>query len=135
MNPAKSYHTVGLRFRRLDLHVHTPASKDFDGDLEPDALVAAAKKAGLEGLAVTDHNSGAAIDEIKTAGEKHGVAVFPGVEISCSGGKEGIHIIALFDPSCGRVHIEGLLSALGLVPEQYGDGPLGHRVHRRGAAR
>jgi ABC-type lipoprotein export system ATPase subunit len=36
------------------------------------------------------------------------------------GGKEGIHIIALLDPSCGRVDIEGLLGALGLNPGEFG---------------
>ena len=49
------------------------------------------------------------------------VVVFPGAEITCMGGKEGIHIIALLDPSCGRVDIEGLLGALGLKPGELGE--------------
>src|SRR5438093_12308872 len=116
------YHTHGLRPKKLDLHVHTPASKDFeDKGVTPEVIAAAAKARGLDGVAITDHNSGAMIDVMKEAGTKTGLVVFPGVEISCSGGKGGIHIIALFDSSCTRSHVEGLLSALGFQPEQYGD--------------
>lgn len=112
----------GLRFFKLDLHVHSPASKDFmDLGVTPEGLVAAAKTAGLDGIAITDHNSGAWIDEAQKAGKKAEVVIFPGVEISCAGGKSGIHVVALFDPSKSKADIEGLLSELGLKPERFGD--------------
>lgn len=115
-------HSGGLRFRKLDLHLHTSASKDFsDPSVSPDIIIERARASGLEGIAVTDHNTGAAIDALKEAGARVGVTVFPGVEITCSGGKEGLHIIALFDPACTRAHVEGLLSELGFHPEDYGD--------------
>lgn len=69
---------------------------------------------------IADHNSGAWIDDVKHAAAAKGLVVFPGVEITCMGGTEGIHIIALFDPSCGRADIESLLGNPGLKPSEYG---------------
>lgn len=111
----------GLRYRKLDLHLHTPASHDFeDKDVTPKQVVQAAIDAGLDGIAVTDHNTGAWVDEVKDAAHGTGLVVFPGVEISCAGGTGGIHVIALFDPKCTRQHVEGLLSTLEIPPEQFG---------------
>jgi hypothetical protein len=111
-----------LRFQALDLHVHTPASKDFlDQDVTAEAIVTRALEAKLSGIAVTDHNSGEWIDRMKEAAQRTSLAIFPGVEISCTGGRAGIHVIALFDRSSGRADIESLLSNLGLTAAQYGD--------------
>ena len=106
----------------LDLHLHTPASRCFgDKSVTAEMIVAEAMQKGLAGMAVTDHNSGAWVDLVKAAAEQTNLVIFPGVEITCMGGTSGIHIIALFDPSCGRVDIETLLGALGLGPDQFGD--------------
>ncbi len=40
-----------------DLHIHTCLSPCADSDMTPEAIVRAAKEAGLELIAVTDHNS------------------------------------------------------------------------------
>jgi ABC-type Na+ transport system ATPase subunit NatA len=115
-------HRPGLRFRKLDLHLHTPASKCFaDQSTTADQIVAAALSKGLDGIAITDHNSGAWVDDVRAAAAKTPLVVFPGVEITFAGGKEGVHLIALFDPKYGRAEIESLLGNLGLKPEQYGD--------------
>lgn len=122
MTKQNPIHREGLRFKKLDLHMHTPASKCFaDRKVTGDAIVDAAAAKGLDGIAVTDHNSGAWIDEIKQAAAKKGLAVFPGVEITCMGGKDGIHIIALFDVHCGTKDVESLLGNLGLKPAQHGE--------------
>ena len=95
----------GLRFRKLDLHVHSPASKDFNrpmgmqDDAIADAIVQAAIDKGLDGIAITDHNSADWIDTMRKAGRGKPLVIFPGVEITATGGKSGIHVIALFDPS------------------------------------
>jgi PHP family Zn ribbon phosphoesterase len=122
MSPHGPVHREGLKFKKLDLHVHTPASKCFNDDgVKPEAIVREALAKNLAGIAVTDHNSGAWVDSIKKAAAGKGLTIFPGVEITCTGGKEGIHIIALFDPSGGTADIESLLKNLGLKPIQYGD--------------
>lgn len=111
----------GLKFKKLDLHMHTPASHCFaDKSVTPDQIVTQSLKVGLEGIGITDHNSGASIDAIKKAAGNR-LVVFPGVELTCSFGKEGIHLIALFDPSKGSADIESLLGNLGLRPEQQGN--------------
>src|SRR5665213_3370409 len=115
-------HRVGLRFKKLDLHMHTPASKCFaDRTVTADQIVANAISKGLDGIAVTDHNSGEWIDQVKKAAEGTALVVFPGVEITCMGGIGGIHLIALFDVTQGTRDIESLLGNLGLKPGEYGD--------------
>lgn len=120
--PEAGSHREGLRFQKLDLHVHTRASKCFgDTSSTPDDVVREALGKDLAGIAITDHNSGDWIDLVKQASAKTPLVVFPGVEITCVGGRGGIHIIGLFDPSCGRRDVESLLGDLGLKPAEYGD--------------
>lgn len=112
---------TGLSFKKLDLHTHTPASKCFrDRTVTPEQIVQAALAKNLDGLAITDHNSGGWIDRVKIAAEGSPLVVFPGVEITCLGGAGGIHLIALFDVSHGTREIESVLGNLGLAPDEYG---------------
>jgi DNA repair ATPase RecN len=110
----------GLSYRKLDLHIHTPASYDYKKEnVTAKNIIESAIAKGLDGIAITDHNTGNFIDDIKTAASvvKGKIAVFPGVEISCAGGNEGsIHIIALFDPSKGSEDITRLMGALNIEP-------------------
>ena len=71
--------SAGLLWRRIDLHFHTPAFQDDYKHLgtTPEQLVASAKQAGLDGFAVTDHNTGAWIDKIKAVANTAGLVVFP----------------------------------------------------------
>ncbi len=111
---------VGLFYKKLDLHVHTPESKCFQGDCQPEQIVEAALRKGLDGIAITDHNSGLWIDRVKEAAKKTSLVVFPGVEISCTGGPQNIHLIALLDPSAGSPEISAILNRLEIDPEDYG---------------
>lgn len=63
----------------FDLQSHSTVS---DGELTPRELVAAAAAAGVERLALTDHDAVDGIDEALTAGMHHGVAVVPALELS-----------------------------------------------------
>ena len=111
-----------MQFRKLDLHVHTPASRCFhDGQVSAADVVDRATAQGLAAIAITDHNTGAWIDDVKNSAAKKDLTIFPGVEITCMCGKGGVHIIAIFDPSCGTRHIESLLGELGLQPDQFGN--------------
>jgi len=103
----------GLRFRKLDLHLHTPASRCFkDKSITPENIVQEAIRKGLSGIAVTDHNSGEWIDRVKEAAKGTPLAVFAGVEISCTGAKSGVHIIALFDVDQGTEYVRAFLNTL-----------------------
>jgi predicted metal-dependent phosphoesterase TrpH len=73
---------------RLDLHVHT--SHSYDGHCSVDEVVAAAKARGLNGVAITDHNSIAGHPEAKKL-SKDGFLIIPGVEVSSADG----HIVGL----------------------------------------
>lgn len=112
----------GQRWRRIDLHVHTPASSDYVGPpLSPDEFAEAVAGIGVDAFAVTDHNSAEWVDEIASAASRHGVVVFPGVELTVTGGKEGsVHLIAIFDVDASTKVVEGLLAKLDLPAKDFG---------------
>jgi 3',5'-nucleoside bisphosphate phosphatase len=64
----------------IDLHTHTTVS---DGGDSPAALIEKAATAGLSVVAITDHDNDAGCDEAVAAGERLGIEVVRGVEISC----------------------------------------------------
>ncbi len=111
----------GLKFKKFDLHVHTPASHDFKNkSVTPELIVKEAVNKELRGIAITDHNTGAWIDKIKEAAKGKNLAVFPGVEIHCSGGESGIHIIGIFDVEKGSEHVNALLASLEISADDFG---------------
>ena len=67
----------------IDLHAHTTVS---DGGDSPRELVAKAAAAGLDAIAVTDHDNDSGCDEAVAAGLELDVEVVRGVEISCDVG-------------------------------------------------
>ena len=87
----------GLKPFKLDLHVHTPASHDWNGgEVTAADVVGAAIAAGLDGIAVTDHSNPTWIDQVKEAANGSALTVFPGVEVNGLAGNDGIHLIVLF---------------------------------------
>ena len=79
-----------------DLHSHSTAS---DGTLSPSALVQRAAGAGVEVLALTDHDTTDGIAEAARAAASAGLVLIPGVEISVSWGGRTIHLVGLnIDP-------------------------------------
>lgn len=74
---------------RFDLQSHSTRS---DGVLEPAAVVAAAAQAGVELLALSDHDTLAGVPEALAAGVEQGIAVVPAIEISAidDGGASGV---------------------------------------------
>jgi predicted metal-dependent phosphoesterase TrpH len=81
---------TGDRGGRVDLHAHTLAS---DGSDRPDELVAAAAAAGVATLAVTDHDTVVAAAEAKAAGERLGVEVLTGCEVTATVGDRVVHVL------------------------------------------
>jgi predicted metal-dependent phosphoesterase TrpH len=82
---------------RIDLHTHTNRS---DGTFTPVELVRAAEERGLDVLAVTDHDTTAALDEAAAAGAEAGIEVVPGVELSAEHERTSVHVLSYWmDPA------------------------------------
>ena len=77
----------------IDLHVHSTAS---DGSYAPGEVMRLAKEAGLQAVALTDHDTVDGLDEALAAGEALGLEVIPGVEISARFAGDSMHIVGLF---------------------------------------
>lgn len=82
---------------RIDLHTHSRAS---DGTQSPTELVRAAADAGLDVLAITDHDTAAGWAEAVAAADEVGVTLVRGMELSTSLEGRGVHLLAyLPDPT------------------------------------
>ncbi len=87
--------------RRIDLHTHSTAS---DGTVSPADLMCDAAAAGLDVVAITDHDTTGAWAEAAAA-LPAGLTLVRGAELSCSlhhpgGPSIGLHLLAyLFDPA------------------------------------
>ncbi|MBD3274362.1 MAG: PHP domain-containing protein [Candidatus Marinimicrobia bacterium] len=112
---------VGTKWYKCDFHLHTNASKCFEDDnYTPDNFIKTALEKGLDCIAVTDHNSGANIDSVKSAAEGKEITIFPGVEITCTDSK--IHILVLFNPDYTTQNVEDfLLQKMNLSREKFGE--------------
>jgi predicted metal-dependent phosphoesterase TrpH len=81
----------------IDLHVHSTAS---DGTEPPAGVMRAAAAAGLDVVALTDHDTTAGWAEAAVAAREAGVALVPGAEISCQVRGIGVHMLSyLHDPA------------------------------------
>ena len=76
---------------RIDLHTHSAVS---DGTDSPAELVAAAAAARLAVVALTDHDTFDGLPEALAAGQRLGIEVVPGMELSCSRGGQSVHLLA-----------------------------------------
>ncbi len=113
-------------FKRVDFHVHSPVSACYEDNMRPEAhlhtqpedIVEAALAAGLDAIALTDHNSARGIDSIREAAARRGLVVFPGTEITTRGG----HLLAVFEQETPAAVITGLVRALGFDEAKEGQG-------------
>jgi len=81
----------------IDLHTHSTCS---DGALSPAELVGQAATAGVEVLALTDHDTISGLDEAQHSAQMRGIRLVPGVEISASWRSQAIHVLGLWiDPT------------------------------------
>ncbi|MEO9325996.1 PHP domain-containing protein [Nocardioides sp. C4-1] len=82
---------------RIDLHTHSAVS---DGTQTPTELVRAAKAAGLDVLALTDHDTAAGWAEAEAAASEVGLTLVRGMEISTGHRHRSVHLLAyLPDPT------------------------------------
>jgi 3',5'-nucleoside bisphosphate phosphatase len=83
-----------LKVFNCDLHIHTCLSPCAELDMYPQALVERALAAGIDVLAVCDHNSSENVPYVINAAHGKNIKILPGMEITTS---EEVHFIALFD--------------------------------------
>src|SRR6218665_1099053 len=65
--------------RRFDLHTHSVHS---DGTTAPAQIAAEAAAIGLDGFALTDHDTVGGWDEARSAASEVGIEFLPGIEIT-----------------------------------------------------
>ncbi len=98
------------RFWSVDFHVHTPGSQDAKPENygSPADIVRAAIAAGLDAIAITDHNTAAWCSSVAEAASGTSLVVLPGVEISTTEG----HLLAIWEEGTAPTEIEELLVKL-----------------------
>ena len=81
---------------QIDFHTHSTAS---DGSLTPGELVKQAAQAGINVLALTDHDGTDGLAEAREMAEHHDMRLLNGIELSVTWNKQTIHIVGLnIDP-------------------------------------
>lgn len=77
----------------FDMHIHTTAS---DGTLTVKEIITAAMEIGLEGIAITDHDTIDGLEEAEQLGKRLKFPVIPGIELSTESDEKEIHILGFF---------------------------------------
>lgn len=76
-----------------DLHIHSDLSPCGNTEMTPNNIVNMAYIKGLNIISVTDHNSINNFPAIRLIGEKLGIEVIPGIEVTT---KEEVHVLCYF---------------------------------------
>jgi len=82
----------------IDLHSHTNES---DGSCSPEQLIAEAVRAGVDRLAITDHDTFAGYDAARGAAARAGVELVCGIELSTRLHDHSVHVLGYFLGSDG----------------------------------
>lgn len=77
-----------------DFHIHSCLSPCADDDMTPANIIGMAAIKGLHAIAVTDHNSCLHCKTTMELGERYGIVVIPGMELTT---KEEVHVLCLFE--------------------------------------
>ena len=89
---------------RIDLHVHSDAS---DGTDDPAEVMRRAAVAGLDVVALTDHDTQAGIAAARAVRPPDGLTLIPGMELSCQLDGRSVHLLGyLFDPADPALNAE-----------------------------
>ncbi len=127
----------GATFKKFDLHLHTPGEGQYftmpsceSVPSTPEEKLAFARRyirqareeAGLDAIAITNHNDTSWIDAFRQAARGlYGdtFVVFPGIEIAAASGRNSIHILAIFPEDEPVETLERFLDDdLGLTPDR-----------------
>lgn len=85
---------MAIKAFKADLHIHTLLSPCGELEMLPTLIMEAAKMAGLDMIAVADHNSCENAGAVIEASQGSGVKVLPGLEVYT---EEGVHLLCIFD--------------------------------------
>lgn len=77
----------------VDLHLHSTFS---DGTDEPEQIVAAAARIGLDAIALTDHDNLDGIERARAAATAHDIELIAGTELSVGWGEVAMHLLVYF---------------------------------------
>ncbi len=127
----------GSRWWKFDFHTHTPHSTDTPWfplagsptELAPAAWLQKFMEAGIDCVAVTDHNGGDWIDRLRSELEslsqqtvsnkpawfRVDFRIFPGVELSVN---SGLHFLAIFSPTETTAKINNVLALVGYTGQK-----------------
>lgn len=83
---------------RIDLHCHTSRFSSCSA-LTPAALVSAAAAAGLEGICLTEHDRLWPAADLRALGERHGIVVLGGAEVTTELGHVLVYGITALPPT------------------------------------
>jgi ABC-type lipoprotein export system ATPase subunit len=103
----------GAEWRKWDLHLHTPASYDYeDKSVTNEDIISALAKKSISVVAITDHHTidVGRIKKLQKLGAEKGVSVLPGIEfLSDARGSEPVHFIGIFAEDCQLEFVWGQL--------------------------
>ena len=98
-----------------DLHTHSSFS---DGTCTPAEMIRLAEEAGLQAVALCDHNTVAGLPDFLQAAKGSGVEAVPGIEFSTEYQGKELHILGLFIQPEHYSAVNGLLEKALILKEQ-----------------
>ncbi|MDN3358908.1 hypothetical protein QWU11_40440 [Actinomadura sp. DC4] len=85
-------------------------SRTEDRNQFADTYMKQLRERGVDVIALADHNTGDWLPDMQAAGKRHGVIVFPGVEVTTASGADGAHLVLIGDLDRTKQDIDMLLA-------------------------
>ncbi len=93
---------------RFDLHIHSALSACGENVMSPARIIEKAREAGLNLLAITDHNASSQVEMSSRLGIKMGITVIPAMEVTS---REEAHLLAYFSELSQLSQFQELIDA------------------------
>ena len=110
---------------KFDLHIHSCLSPCASLEMSPAEIASRAKAAGMDAIAITDHQSAKNAAAVAECARREGLACLCGLEVCTA---EEVHALALFDaPEQAMAMTDWVYAALPKRvndPETFGDQPV-----------
>lgn len=111
-----------MRRYLVDLHIHSLLSPCGDLEMSPDAIIRQALRAELDAIAVCDHNATQQTPLIHELGQRQGITVFYGAELTS---REEAHSVALLPDAASAAKLQQWINTYIIKvknnPERLGD--------------